>query len=512
MRITLAAPIALEFADGTPRRTISGLAVPYGATAEAMTGPVRFEAGSLPTDGPAPKLVRDHDLGQPIGIVTGRTDTDEGMMFEARISATTAGDEALTLAADGVLDSVSVGVDVIRHRYDDGVMVVEAGNWRELSLVTFGAFEAAKIAQVAAAAEAETPSPEEAEPISEEENVTTDNTSTEVAAEAPTYPTIYAQPRRATLPSLSEYLCAMATDSHRFHTMNEQVRAAAGDVVVSDIDGIIPEPIVAPIYDDLNYLRPIVSAIGARAMPASGKVFIRPKIDTHTQVGVQTTELTNLATRTYEVEDVQVTKKTFGGRAYLSEQSMDWSSPSVLDAVLTDLAGQYALETEAEMCSVVDALPTTGNIWDADFTDAEDIITKVYQAAATISSASNYLPTHLICHPDVWGALGSLVATDGRPIFPSLAPSNAGGVINAGTWQSNLIGLSLVVSKDLDDSEDNLYVLNARALEAWEQRKGAISLDNPAQLGRVVAFRGYFAGLRIDDSKIVRITGEADPE
>jgi HK97 family phage prohead protease len=510
MKITLAAPITVTAAEGdTPARTIAGLAVPYGVAADAMTGPVRFEAGSLATDGPAPKLIRDHDLGQPIGIVTSRTDTPDGMEFTARISATAAGDEALTLAADGVLDSVSVGVEILQHRFEAGVMIVESGRWRELSLVPFGAFEAAKIAQVAATEPDPTTTPEETD-ISEEENMTEETTT---AAEAPAYPTniIYAQPRKATLPSLSEYLCAMATDSHRLHTMNEQIRAAAGDVIVSDLDGIVPEPIVQPIYDDLQYLRPIVSAVGARAMPQSGKVFIRPAISTHTQVGVQATELTDLSTRTFVVTDKQVTKKTFGGRAYLSEQSIDWTTPSVLGAVLDDLAGQYALETEAEACAVVDGLPTTTNVWGADFTDAEDIIAKIYGAAATITAGSNYLPSHLICHPNVWAALGSLVATDGRPIFPYLAPSNAGGTLAANSTAANLLGLSLVVSKDLDDSEDNLYVLNARGIEFWEQQKGAISLDNPAQLGRVVAFRGYFAGLRIDETKMIRITGEADP-
>jgi HK97 family phage prohead protease len=509
MKITLAAPITLEAAEGAPKRTISGLAVPYGVTADASTGPVRFEAGSLPTDGAAPKLIRDHDLSQPIGIVTERLEDEEGMYFEARISETAAGNEALTLAADGVLDAVSVGVEILAHRFDAGVMVVESGRWRELSLVPFGAFEEAKIAQVAAT-EAETASSEAL--ISEEEKMDTENTP-EVAAEAPTYPTpvIYAQPRKFSLPSLSEYLVAMATDSHRFHTMNENVRAAAGDVTIADVDGIVPEPILGPIYDDLNILRPIVSAIGARAMPQSGKVFIRPRIATHVEVGVQATELTDLATRTYEVEDVPVTKKTFGGRAYLSEQSIDWTSPGVLDAVLTDLAGQYALETEAEMCSVVDGLATTGNLWGADFTDAEDVVTKVFAAASTIGSSSNYAPTHLICHHEVWGALGSLVDQGGRPIFPTLGPQNAGGTLTSSSFQANLLGLTLVVSKDLDDSEENLYVLHARALEAYEQRKGAISLDNPAQLGRVVAFRGYFAGLIIDPSKIVRITSEADP-
>jgi len=143
MKITLAQPIELDVAaeDGTPRRTLTGIAVPYGVDANASTGPVRFEAGSLPTDGPAPKLIRDHDLSQPIGIVTARVDTGEAMLFEAKISATTAGDEALVLASDGVLDAVSVGVEVEKFHYDAGVLVVsraagESSAWSRSALST----------------------------------------------------------------------------------------------------------------------------------------------------------------------------------------------------------------------------------------------------------------------------------------------------------------------------------------------------------------------------------------
>ncbi len=41
-----------------------------------------------------------------------------GMLFTAKIAATAAGDEALQLAKEGVLDSVSVGVDVIAESVD----------------------------------------------------------------------------------------------------------------------------------------------------------------------------------------------------------------------------------------------------------------------------------------------------------------------------------------------------------------------------------------------------------
>jgi phage head maturation protease len=76
-----------------------------------------------------------HDSTQPVGIVTARQDTDAGMLFQAKISTTAAGDEALTLAMDGVLDAVSVGVNPTDYRFnDDGVMVVKAADWIELSL------------------------------------------------------------------------------------------------------------------------------------------------------------------------------------------------------------------------------------------------------------------------------------------------------------------------------------------------------------------------------------------
>jgi hypothetical protein len=62
-----------------PTRTISGIAVPYGVEASVSTGQrVRVEAGALPTDGPAPRLLQDHDPTQVIGMVTAREDTPEG--------------------------------------------------------------------------------------------------------------------------------------------------------------------------------------------------------------------------------------------------------------------------------------------------------------------------------------------------------------------------------------------------------------------------------------------------
>jgi phage head maturation protease len=68
-----------------------------------------------------------HDSNQIVGKVVERVDTPQGMMFTAKISATRLGDEALTLALDGVIDAVSVGVTPTKFSYDEeGVMIVQS--------------------------------------------------------------------------------------------------------------------------------------------------------------------------------------------------------------------------------------------------------------------------------------------------------------------------------------------------------------------------------------------------
>ena len=128
--------------EGLPSRSISGVAVTYDETATVSDGTqVRFLQGSLPVTGRDPKLYMQHDSNQIVGKVVERVDTAQGMMFTAKISATRLGDEALTLANDGVIDAVSVGVTPTKFSYDEeGVMIVESASWSELSLVSEGAF------------------------------------------------------------------------------------------------------------------------------------------------------------------------------------------------------------------------------------------------------------------------------------------------------------------------------------------------------------------------------------
>ena len=158
MKLNLAAGFALDVeaaaGDTAPRRQISGIAVPYNTPAVVSDGTeVMFAIGSLPVTGKAPKLFMYHDATQPVGVVSSRTETPEGMLFTADVVDTQAGSDALTMAAAGVLDAVSVGVNATDFYYNaEGTMVITAADWLELSLVPIPAFSGATITDVAASA------------------------------------------------------------------------------------------------------------------------------------------------------------------------------------------------------------------------------------------------------------------------------------------------------------------------------------------------------------------------
>ena len=497
--------------DGQPGRTVEGVAVEYNTDAVVSDGTlVRFLPGSLPVDGAAPKFIRDHDLSQPLGIVTERVDTSEGMLFSARISETRAGDEALILAADGVLDAVSVGVEPVDYSFDkkSGAMVIKKARWRELSLLAFGAFPGARVASVSAAE----PEPETTEQV-EETPVEITNTPAEAApaveASIPTQP-IFAQPRREQrLPSMAEYIASYVAGGDSFAVMNNAIRAAAGDQIVSNVPGIIPTPIVAPVFDGLVALRPIVELFGARAMPRAGATFIRPYIDTHLSVAQQSTQLTAVSATTQVIEDRVVTKLTFAGQQTLSEQVIDFSDPSSVDIVIQDFVGQYADATDNYAADQLLAGVTQASAANVDFTDPDAVVAAVYNGARTIAASSNVFPDAICVSMDVWQQLGSLYDTTGRPLFSTLNPTNAPGTMNAVGTVGNILGLRLVADKNFAAKTCILAVANPRSkagFEVYEDQRGLISVDVPSTLGRTLAIRGYFATTTIDATKTFKIT------
>jgi HK97 family phage prohead protease len=519
VKLTAQVTIDAAAADGTPRRTISGIAVPYGQVATVNDGQkIRIEAGALPVDGKAPKLFLYHDASQPIGTVIARVDTDEGMLFQAKIAKTALGDEALQLATEGVLDSVSVGINPKKFSWDGDVMVVKKADWMELSMVPIPAFAGATITEIAASADIHQ-NEEQIRNTQEEpqESETPMEQQAPAVIEASNVQTVFAQPRAYKLPSPAEYIAAFVRGGHDFAQMNANIKAAAPDIITTDTPGILPEPIVGPVYDGLNAIRPFVSAIGTRAMPGAGATFRRPKITARPVVTQQPTGQNNtLDPSSVTVSNNDISKLTFGTYVTISEQDLDWTDPASLNIVLDQLAIAYGQATDNyavdQMVAGTTQFETLNNY------AAKDLIECIYGAAYQISNGSNYLPTHYFVSPLTWAKLGMLVDSQNRPVFPfvgapGLNGQNTLGNASATSWNGNPLGLVLVVDKNMaggTGSGDLNGVVGhaagpAAGFEFYEQVKGAVSVEVPSVLGRTIAWRGYAAVFMADATKFCKI-------
>ncbi len=301
---------------------------------------------------------------------------------------------------------------------------------------------------------------------------------------------MFAQAKRdVPLPTAAEYIAAAIAGGDQWRAMSEALRAAAPDVVTTDTPGLLPTPIVAPVYNNFIGRRPVVDAIGVKAMPGGGKVFIRPEVTTHTTIGASIGEQSP-SQGTLVVFNNQVTKQIFGGYVNVSEAELDWSDPAVLQVLLDDMGRIYANSTDNYAADQLAAgATTTSNFTATSASDPAYWASWVAAAASGILTASNgNLPTHLFLSPGIWQDLLALSDTADRPLFPQVGPMNAFGNLAPGQANGNAFGLSVVVDRNFPSQ--TLIVGDASGYELFEQQKGAISIDSPSTLS-VIRFNCF---------------------
>ena len=144
---------AIEAAD-TQRRIIAGQIVPFGEVGNTSAGKVIFEKGSIQIPAISKiKLLAQHQATASgvIGRAQSINETATGMNGVFKVSASADGENFLVKASEGILDGLSVGVEVIRaSERKDGVLLVQAALLKEVSLVESPAFDNARVLDVAA--------------------------------------------------------------------------------------------------------------------------------------------------------------------------------------------------------------------------------------------------------------------------------------------------------------------------------------------------------------------------
>lgn len=490
--------------SGTPEtRMLTGRAVTWDEVAHGSVAgqPVALRSvrGSIPAELARTVVVlRDHDRARIVGRVEALEDRQDGLHATLRMASTRDGDEALTLAREGILNGLSVGTRALDcDREADGSMTLRSEDLYEISLTAFPAQDSARLADDTTTREepdmtALTPPAETAPneavpaPVERSEQVP----GPEVVPAAPALLVNRAAP---SLPTPGDWLSTFVGASlTRDRSGHDAVLRAVADQTTGETPGILPMPIITPVIDLSATNRPIYSSLVSRGMPRSGKQFTRPKITQHVSVALQTAEKDELASQAMKVTSDTVQKVTYGGTLDVSLQDIDWTEPSVMNLLVTDFVNVYTQVTEKAVASQLNQAAGTALELPATAT-GKDWIAALYAAAADIYAKTFRYPDTIWCSPAMWAFLGSLCDESGRPLFPYLGASNAAGAYGQGITGSaaNPLGANLVVSWAL--TGNNLIVGNSTLIETYEDRRGMIQALNVTQLGMDLAYYGYVA-------------------
>lgn len=487
MRLTASGHITAADAQ---RRTITGRVVTWGEEGATSAGPTVFAADSITVTDAVP-LCLEHDQKKPLGRSVQLQAHSEGIDGSFRVAATTAGNDALIEAAEGLRPGFSVGVAVDDYHYsEEGTLVVTAARLEEVSLVTRPAIDSARVTTVAASEDKENPTmsdptEEGVEVVEVEEVETAEAVEVQAARHIPTF----TKPRVQPFTTAGEYVLA-ARDAMN-GDRDAATRITAANQTVADNPGLVPTPILGPVITFLNGRRPIVAASRSVGMPSAGASFIRPKVTQHTSVAKQAKELDPLASQTLKVTQNPVAKETYGGSLKITMQDAAWTDPAILNLVIQDLGAAYAVQTDTAAGAKLIAGATKTVALAAD-ADAKATVAAITTAAQQIASSIYEMPDVIFTSYDQWAKLASVVDSTGRQLFPFSSPMNAaGGGGAADTMQMNVLGLRVVPSANLPAG--TMIVGRASLLETYEQMGGQLSIQNPSTLSFDIAYYGFFA-------------------
>ena len=321
-------------------RTITGVVVYYGRPADASSGRVQFEAGSLllPDDLSRIKLCLDHDHHSAIGYATAAEGADDQLTMTFHIPETPAGDEALASAKAGIRDGLSVGAYPTRDgaQYingEDCYRVTEA-HLREVSLVAVPAFDDARVTNVNATAQTQegTPMPHE----------TPDQDPQPIAAQIQAPAIITPQSGPKTALDAARLVVALTAEG----AGTAKINAALNDIP-PDADkgqGFTRPAWLAQLWQAVRTDRPLIETFGRKdltSIEAKGW-----KWKTRPTVGEYAGNKTEIPTSKAETEPVSEKAKRIAAGWDVDRIYADLGDPSMIEALWEGAAEDYALKSE----------------------------------------------------------------------------------------------------------------------------------------------------------------------
>lgn len=481
MEIKFSAPI---YASDSASRELSGLIVPFGSVGQTSAGAVQFSAGALEVPEAGVKLLLEHEVTKPLGkLIPGSLEvTPVGIKARFKVAETTAGNDVLVEAAEGLRDGFSIGANVNDYEYVDNVMHVKSAQLLEVSVVTNPAFGEARITDVAASETVATPTPED-EKVDEVENISAPAEAEAVIETAPIVEAsapapVYAAKRK---PSADELTVAVVKAARGDQNSMQTITAALDGATTVTAPGVVPVAYMQDVISIIDGERPFLNSISRGSLPASGTSFKKPRWTSYPTVGLHT-EGDEIASNPALIENIDVEIKSRMGGNKVSVELIDRSAPEYLSELRSKLAEAYAINTDsAALATFVSHANTATGTGYAAIVDA---IQKIY-------SNIKRKPNRLLLSADAWADVMTLTDESGRPLFSPINPSNAAGVVDA--FSGQILGLQIVVDHNADAGTAIVYSDRAATYYEAAGSPAALSALVVSTAEVEVAVKGYDA-------------------
>ena len=510
------------------RRMISGLVAPYGEIGFTSAGPIMFERGSIAIAEAANiKLLMQHQQDKPVGRAVSFSDSTEGVYGSFRLSMSSRGQDALTLAQENLVSGLSVGVDVTASKPMGDYLLVTAAVLKEVSLVESAAFSSAGVNEIAAArAEliAATSTKEKTTTISttiveveteteSEEAVTTapENTPEDTPVDTPVEAEKVEAARKIIRPSV--------LDSQRVRTpitsmgayTEHKIKAALGNedsklYVTAADDSFSTNPAFSPTQylsefpTNTRFGTPAIDACSRGVLPASGMTINVPSLVTSAGGGtgvapVVTVEAEAGAVQNTGMETAYLTGtiSKYSGMNTLSVELLERSDPNFYAELTTQLQNAYLKTLDT---TVLAALIAAGQYSSGCDADSAGIIEFASDSARKVYEATGYFANNYIANGSQWQLLMGSVDTTGRPIYSASQPMNAAGTTGPGSIRGNVLGLDLYVDKNFTATttiDDSAVILAPEAFTVYQSPTAYMSVNVVSNLQVQVAIYGYMA-------------------
>ena len=490
--VTLDAAASDTFEVNAEARTIRGLAVPYGKVGVSNGQRFQFSRGTLKfADVRRVKLWVQHDRNQAVGVATKLDDREDGLHAEFSVARGVEGDRILSLAEDGVLDGLSIGLgrgaqfatrDGVQHAVAGGVPLME------ISLTPAPSFDDARLVGAGAGFGADQP------------GATFEGLGTEIRKAmfqgftdmggAPQRQTVSAGGPRFDVEEPAPYRFDGQQGEHDFshdviatmrgdHDARERVQTFMAEeldpatfaIGTADVADLTPPRQRPDLYvDRLVAATPLWLALRKGALTDSTP-FIFPRFGSAEGLVDDHETMVEPTPGSFTAGKQTVTPSPLSGKVEIPREIVDaGGNPQVSALIWREMQRAYyeALETK-----VADLLAATnpGQInLTAGATDAAlvDELEAAYAALQFVPGGFrfDYAPTH----QGLYTALAAAADDAGRKLLPITAPANANGSAASRFASLNVAGVQHLPVASLGAPGVGLkrsYLLASEDVHAW---------------------------------------------